>query len=228
VPDAALKPALLKALREHEIGAASPYVISFAGNGHSGASFGFMQGDMAVQSLARDTFARALTAAGVPQAKLDALLALLKGPQPHDPLSPADEALINDALAREKSFVDAMDLQILQGVFASLDGCVAVAASTGRTIAPKSQLYMAMWINMTGTPTTMRRWLGGQAITVGGPPAFLGTVSKTVAAPGSTVDAATMEAYMAAMPYYQLHPHNLATLKQCAADGMTAYHPVSA
>ena len=45
--DEALKPALRMALRLHEIGDASPYQLCFAGKGKSGASFGFMQGDLA-------------------------------------------------------------------------------------------------------------------------------------------------------------------------------------
>ena len=44
--DETLKPELRLALRLHEIGDASPYALSFAGKGNSGASFGFMQGDM--------------------------------------------------------------------------------------------------------------------------------------------------------------------------------------
>jgi hypothetical protein len=45
--DEMLKPALRVALRLHEIGDLSPYQLGFAGKGKSGASFGFMQADLA-------------------------------------------------------------------------------------------------------------------------------------------------------------------------------------
>lgn len=62
-----LKAALRVALRLQEIGDSSPYKLSFAGKGKSGATFGFMQGDMSAGgAVVQDAFRGALTAAGIP------------------------------------------------------------------------------------------------------------------------------------------------------------------
>jgi hypothetical protein len=47
MPEENLKPALRRALQVHEIGDETPYRLFFAAKGKSGASFGFMQGDLA-------------------------------------------------------------------------------------------------------------------------------------------------------------------------------------
>ena len=66
MPDESLKPAIRAALRMHEIGARSPYEISFAGKGRSGGSFGFMQGDLSAgPAIVRETFRAVLGAAGL-------------------------------------------------------------------------------------------------------------------------------------------------------------------
>jgi hypothetical protein len=53
--DSALIPAIKEAVKQNEIGDASPFELSYAELDKSGASFGAMQGDTHVSELARST-----------------------------------------------------------------------------------------------------------------------------------------------------------------------------
>ena len=60
--DTALIPAITAAIKTNEIGNASPYALSYAELGASGASFGIFQGDTNVNHTARATLLQALQA----------------------------------------------------------------------------------------------------------------------------------------------------------------------
>lgn len=213
MPDDTLKPGLLRALQLHEIGSASPYRLFFAGKGKSGASFGFMQGDLAAgQPVAQETFRAVLEAAGVPAAKARKIEEALSVHLIANPLSEADAALVNDALDSPagRPLVDAMDEEIAKGVFKELDRCIAAAASSGRKIQAKAQIYMALWINMTGPPSVLLRWLRGQAVQMAKP---------MRPPPPSIVTAAATEAYLLATDYYTENPRNFEHMKHCTAEG---------
>ena len=53
--DATLVPAIKAAIKQNELGDASPYMLSYACLGASGASFGIFQGDTNVNHVARET-----------------------------------------------------------------------------------------------------------------------------------------------------------------------------
>jgi len=210
MPDDALKPALRRALRFNEIGNDSPYRISFAGKGNSGGSFGFMQGDLAAhQPEVTQTFHDALAAAGVPEAKIQSLLHVLSVHCPTNPLTPADTTLVDNALLASRTLVDQMDETILQGVYGNLDRCNNTAGAANCTIAPVALIYMALWINMTGPPTTLLRWLSGQnpGLTRPIPPA------------GNSVDQAAIQTYLQATSYFTNNPHNFPHLVESANAG---------
>ena len=205
-----LKPALRLALRLHEIGDASPYQLFFAGKGKSGASFGFMQGDLAAgQPEVKQTFHDALAAAGVSASRIDSITKKLSVHVVTNPLSPADTKLANQALAASKKLVDDMDEEIAQKVYDSLDQCIKAATKSARTIEPKALIYMALWINMTGPPTSLIKWLSG------GNPGFAKPVPKA----GANVDGAAMETYLRATHYYTENPGNLPHMLSSAAAG---------
>jgi hypothetical protein len=208
--DETLKPALRLALRLHEIGDASPYQLSFAGKGNSGASFGFMQGDMeAGQPEVRQTFHDALAAAGMDDATIAGFAAQLSVHLVACPLANADRDAINAALLASSALVDAMDEQILGKVYTDLDDCTARAATQNRTIAPKALIYMALWVNMTGFPDMLLTWLGG-----GVPP-----LPRPVPPAGAVADGPAMETYLAATDYFIKNPQNMPHMMQCAAAG---------
>ena len=208
--DETLKPALRMALRLNEIGDASPYRLSFAGKGKSGASFGFMQGDMeAGQPEVQQTFHDALAAAGMDDATIAGFAAQLSVPLINCPLDNADRDQVNAALLASSALVDAMDEQILGGVYNGLDACTARAGAAGRSIAAKGLIYMALWINMTGPPSTLLVWLGG------GTPAM----RRPVPPAGAVVDGPAMETYLQATDYFVENPHNFPHMMQCAAAG---------
>jgi hypothetical protein len=210
MPDDALKPALRAALRFNEIGNASPYKISFAGKAKSGGSFGFMQGDLAAHlTVATRTFHDALAAAGVPEDRIQSLLQVLSVPCPTNPLTPEDTTLVDNALLASRALVDRMDETILQGVYGNLDRCSSTANSASCAIEPVALIYMALWINMTGPPTSLLRWLSGQdpGLTQPIPPA------------GDTVDEAGMQTYLQATAYFTANPRNFPHLVASAEKG---------
>ena len=215
MPDDAIKPALRTALRLHEIGDDTPYKMFFAGKGKSGGSFGFMQGDLAAgQANVKTTFRAVMAAAGVAAAKTQAIEAALSVHCIDNPLGASDTKLVNNALASDtgRPRVDAMDEDILGDVYAGLDKCISTASAAGRTIETKALLYLAMWINMTGPPSTVLKWLDGKPV----------SLAKPIGKAGAVVDAPAIEAYLRATSYYSENPGNFPHAMQCAAAGMAA------
>lgn len=210
MPKEDLKPGLRTALRLHEIGNASPYRLFFAGKGTSGASFGFMQGDLnAGQKDVTATFRKAMSAAGMSEATIGNLLARLAVHLIENPLSADETQQVNAALLASKNLVDAMDEGILQDIYAQVDRCIATAQQANRQIAPKALIYMALWINMTGPPTKLLTWLQG------GNPGLV----VPLPAPGNIVEGPDTEGYLRATSYYTEHPGNLPHMLDSAAKG---------
>lgn len=207
--DPALYPAIRAAIRQNELGNTSPYRLSYARLGQSGASFGVFQGDTNVNPLARATLTDVLNAAGVADAAVAAVLAAVSRPLPAgNPLSPSDTALVNGALASAfgQPIVDQMDDRLMQTVLTGIDSCLA--ASSERPIDPAAQLYMALWINMTGAPTTLSRWLEGTEITGLAPP------------DGTSVSAADLENYLQASAYFRDNPGHFPHMRASVAAGV--------
>lgn len=211
MPDDTIKPALRAALRVHEIGSRTPYELMFAAKGKSGASFGFMQGDLAAgQSFVRATFRAILIDARFDPADADDIRTRLSRPLIANPLAPDETARVNAALLAGRDKVDAMDERILAEVYAGLDTCIATAREAGRRIAPEAQLYMAMWINMTGKPTKLLTWLRG------GDPGL----RRPVPPAGDPVDEAGVRAYLQATDYFMENPRNFMHMVESAAVGI--------
>ncbi|HEV2677278.1 MAG TPA: hypothetical protein VGV37_22310 [Aliidongia sp.] len=207
--DQALYPAIRAAIKQNELGNASPYCLSYARRGQSGASFGAFQGDTNVNDLARSTLTDVLNAAGTADDAVAALLAAVSRPLPNgNPLSPSNTALVNDALASAfgQPIVDRMDDRLMQTVLAGIDSCIA--ASGQRPIDPAAQLYLALWINMTGAPTTVCKWLGGSEIAGLAPPA------------GTTVAPQDVENYLQASAYFRENPRNFTHLQASVQAGV--------
>jgi hypothetical protein len=203
--DPAMQPAILKAIHSNELGSASPYCLSFAGLGSSGASFGLFQGDTNVNHTARAVLAQALAAAGVDAATAGRIMAAVGQACPRgNPLSAEDTQAANDALACDagRALVDKMDGALLQIVLGELDSCIAASARVGQTLAGEAQLYIALWVNMTGAPTTLNAWLSGSTEVGMAPP------------PGPQVTALQIENYLQANTYFRLHPHNFVHMQQ--------------
>jgi hypothetical protein len=197
--DSALIPAIREAIKQNEIGNASPYVLSYARLEVSGASFGVFQGDTNVSPNARATLAAALRANGADEATVTRILGLVSQPCPNgSPLSAEDAATADRALSSDagKHFVDAMDNQLLQTVLHGIDSCVTVANGRSLTIAPVAVLYIALWVNMTGPPTVLARWIGGTS--------ELGLAPPT----GPQVAQQDLENYLHATQFFTLRPKN--------------------
>ena len=208
--DAALYPAIRAAIQQNELGDTSPYRLSYARLGRSGASFGIFQGDTDVNPLARSTLTDVLNAAGIADDAVATLLAAVSRPLPAgNPLSPDDSALVDGALASAfgQPIVDQMDGQLMQTMLAGLDSCIA--ASGQRPIDPTAQLYMALWVNMTGAPTTLCKWLEGTEI-AGLPPGPA----------GATVSAADLENYLQASAYFRENAGHFAHMQASVAAGV--------
>lgn len=209
-----LKAAFRAAVRHNEIEHDTPYGLSFAGKGESGANFGFMQGDLAAnQPEVKAAFRRALAAATFPDEKISSLIQRLSVHLSKNPLSDGDAKEVNDALnaPEGRAQVDAMDEQIFADVCKKLDKCIDIASASGKTITPEAQIYMLLWINMSGPPTTLLDWLSGKDV----------TMAKLVPAPGATVDRAAVEDFLTATKYFSENDENFSHFEESAAAGAT-------
>jgi len=209
--DRALYPAIRAAIKQNELGNASPYRLSYARLGQSGASFGIFQGDTNVNARARQTLTDVLNAAGLAPDAVSAIMTAVCRPLPDgNPLAPDDANMVDAALASDlgRPLVDAMDDQLMRTVLAGIDSCVA--ASGARTIDPAAQLYMALWINMTGAPTKLCKWLQGAEVAGLAPPA------------GDTVGIEDIEAYLQASAHFRQNPRNFAHLQASVRAGAAA------
>lgn len=207
--DAAMLPAIKEAIKQNEIGNASPYCLSYACRGQSGASFGVFQGDTNVNQTARSTLQGVMQAAGLSSDTVARIMAAVSRPCPNgNPLSPADTTAVNGALAAAagQQAVDAMDGTLLQVVLNSLDTSLAAATAMDFTIDPGAQLYIALWINMTGAPNTLNRWIGG-------------TPTGAACPTGPTVTVADITAYLQATQYFQQNPRNFKHMQDSVAAG---------
>ena len=203
--DTALIPAVKEAIKQNEIGNASPYELSYARLGASGASFGVFQGDTNVSHAARATLAAALRKRGADEDTVTRILGLVSQPCPDgNPLSPEDTDLANAALSSSdgRQLVDQMDDGLLQIVLHGVDTCIAAAQTRSRTIAPVTILYIALWVNMTGPPNVLSQWLAGSP-QFGVPPAA-----------GPVVLQQDVENYLHATKFFMLHPKNFVHLQQ--------------
>jgi hypothetical protein len=206
--DSTLLPAIRAAIRENELGSASPYCLSYARLGTSGASFGIFQGDTNVNPLARTTLADVLNAAGTDSTTVARIVGAVSHPLPEGcPLTPADRALTDQALASSfgQAIVDQMDDQLMQTVLHGIDTCLA--ASGTRPIEAEVQLYLALWINMTGAPTSLAKWLGGETVEGLAPP------------DGASVGTDDIESYLEASAYFRENPRNFAHMQASVATG---------
>jgi hypothetical protein len=210
--EAKLRTAIDAALRLHEIGSGDPYRLSFAAKGRSGASFGAFQGDVSANPRARSTLRAILKAAGVTPQRATAILKRLATKTAANPLSPADQQTVAAALAAPagRAAVDAMDAAILDGLCAAVDDCSAAAAAAGRTIEPMASVYIALWINMAGPPTTLKRWLAGDDV-------WLDGHARQVVAPGAVITTAAMADYLKATDYFAANPQTFASLANAAS-----------
>lgn len=200
-----LIPAIKEAIKQNEIGNASPYKLSYARLGVSGASFGVFQGDTNVSDVARQTLRKALEASGATDATISRILGLVSQRLPNgNPLSPADTEVADNALSAPagKALVDAMDQGLFLIVIRDLNACIAAARSQSFSIDPVALLYMALWVNMTGPPTLLTKFLGGAT--------ELGVLPPV----GPTVTTQDIQTYLHASRYFILHPRNFLHLQE--------------
>lgn len=124
-----------------------------------------------------------------------------------NPLSPDETALANGALASAlgRPIVDQMDGQLMQTVLKGIDSCIA--ASGARPIDPTAQLYIALWVNMTGAPTSLAKWLGGTEVAGLTPP------------DGASVSPGDLETYLQAQTYFRNNPRNFPHVQASVGAG---------
>lgn len=207
--DPAMLPAIKAAIRSNEIGSQSPYKLSFAKKGNSGASYGVFQNDTYANRTALTTLTQILSDAGLPADQVQRITGLLGRPCPTDPLSVTDEAAVNAALASTdgQAQVDALDSAQLQIVTGYLDQALAASAAP---VNGDAQLAICLWCNMTGKPTTLMTWLRGASISQPG---------GTVAPPGNPVTLADMTRYLKSTQFFLQNPGNWTHFSNSVATG---------
>lgn len=208
--DSNFLPAIREALKQNESGDAPTYALSYAKLGKSGASFGIFQGDTAAEKRVLDVLRQVLEAAKLDPVVVTSILAKVSVPCPNGSRltdgesKAADAALDSD---RGRALVDAMDRATLDIALAGLDSCIAAAGKKGWLITPEAQLYIPLWVNMTGPPTLLLKWLGGTPVLKVPPPA------------GPDITKADMETYLGATSYFVAHAKNFKTMKESVAAG---------
>ena len=100
-----------------------------------------------------------------------------------------------------------MDGLLLQDALEGLDRCIAAAQSNGLTVEPLACLYIIPWINMSGPPSLILKWLKGAAIN--GVPAPTAPV----------VEADDVISYLQSLAYFQANPKNFVHYEQCVQKG---------
>src|SRR5262249_38713558 len=127
-----------------------------------------------------------------------------------NPLSAAETSRVNAALLAGQAKVDAMDELILTQVYDKLDTCIMAALDAERTIAAEAQIYLALWINMTGPPTKLLTWVRG------GDPGL----RRPLPAPGPVVSEVDVRSYLGATDYFTENPRNFMHLVESASVGI--------
>ncbi|HLN23413.1 MAG TPA: hypothetical protein VK558_05460 [Patescibacteria group bacterium] len=209
--DQSMIPAIREAIKQNELGNASPYCLSFACLGASGASFGIFQGDTNVDHDARATLLKALQAKAADVATQNRIIAAVSRACPGgNPLTKDDTETANSALSCDQgiALVDRMDGRLLDVVLSELDSCISAAASRQQSLASAVQLYVALWVNMTGAPDTLNKWLGGTQ--------ELGLMPPL----GPVVTKNDIEKYLQANTYFRVHPKNFVHMRDAVATAM--------
>lgn len=160
-----LQRAITAAVRANELGQASPYRLSYAGTAKSGASFGALQGDVSANADARATLT-AILAPSTPEQRARWLDPLSK-PCARSPFDAVADATINGMIASPagRALTDAMDQRLERAVFLGVEQCEAASGHHG--IEDDALIGCALWINMSGMPTTLLHWLAAFTREVG-------------------------------------------------------------
>lgn len=155
------------AIRLHEIGDRSPFRLSFAGLCNGGGSFGVYQGGAhADQPRIADYLRRILKGHGLPAPTIARIVIAVSAPGIENPLSDADTAAVNNALASPegRALVTEMDSDIELAMVERMQPCLNAAAGAKLSIALEALLYIACWVNMHGAPTQLSRWIAGTPV----------------------------------------------------------------
>lgn len=184
----------MTALRANEIGAdGSPYALSFAGKGDSGASVGVLQTDLSTNPAALNAIWKVLLAAGQSAAWASKVCAPLSKPQRCNPLNVEDLLMVNEALksAYARQVIDQLDALAMRALLGRMG---IITNEFKLTIA--AQCALACWVNMTGLPTRMLAWMRA------------GNAAET------PVTLTVMLDYLAATQYFSQNPRNFEHFKQ--------------
>jgi hypothetical protein len=204
------------ALTFNEIGAADPHVLSYPGLGDSGPSFGRFQADLHANPAARLVMQQILTASGMNDAAAAGLVARLNVACSKCPLTSIEQSLVLSAMASDqgRALIDGLDEKTFDAVSADVTMAMTAAGKVGKTLDDGAACLVALWSNMTGLPTTLDRWIGGETIQAYGgpcpPPA------------GAIVTQEDVETYLSLTAFFQERPRNLAHLQASVARGLTA------
>jgi hypothetical protein len=166
--------------------------------------------------VALTTLAQILANALAPMETRGRIIGALRDPAPSNPLSAADLALANAAIdsTQGRAATDVLDAAILAGVLAQLDRCILHASANSSRIEPAALFGAGMWINASGPPTDLLRWLAGDAVELSGEPV-------PVLARGATVDQAAWLTYYERIPFVLKFPNQLPAMLDAIAVGVT-------
>jgi hypothetical protein len=216
--DATTMAAIKAAIRANEIGSASPYQLIFAGKGSSGASFGVFQNDTAVSPRALACLQNVLALNTDSSINAANILAKLNHHCPTNPLDENTTNVINSLLdsTQGRFLVDALDARTFNGVLANLSTSVNAAATVNHTISNDALLAFALWINMTGAPNTLNRWLSGNTVVENG---------QMIPAPSDTIiSRETADDYLSNTQFFSENPRDKTHLWESVDVGLAVFN----
>ena len=200
-----------KVIRLNELGADTPYCLSFACQGNSGASFGLYQGDAHVdQPRVPDMLRRILHLHGAEESTISRILGAVSQVCPVDPLSADDKALANAALNTPggRALVDQLDGEIERTLVERVQTCIDAAAGARLAVALDALLYIACWINMSGRPNQLNRWIAGTAVYNLPPPQ------------PPRLEGSHICDYLRRTAFFATHPRNFEHLRDCVSGAL--------
>ncbi len=209
--DTQLLTAIRKVIRLNELGTDSPYRLCFARLGNSGGSFGLYQGDAHIdQPRVPDMLRRILNLHGTDQATANRILAAVSQACPVDPLSADDKAVVDAALDTPggRALVDQLDGEIERTLVERVQTCIDAAAGARLAVALDALLYIACWINMSGKPNQLNRWIAGTTVYNLPPPQ------------PPRLEGSHICDYLRRTAFFAKHPRNFDHLRDCVSGAL--------
>ena len=130
-----------------------------------------------------------------------------------NPLSEQDDRVVERALASPLAVTSSTKWTHRSWRMCSnLNDCDRSAGNAGNKIEPICKLYMALWINMTGPPTTLKKWVSGNEI-------WLDHHRNRIPPPTGQVTEPMIVNYLKSTDFFVANPQNFNHMQEAVSAG---------